>query len=499
MKKNGITLKLFTITVLFLFMFISAVIFIQSLFFEKFYVTQKTKELKANVEKFKANYTNYNSSGIFNAMSDFEDKNNAKIAILENNGTIKLIQQPLVKEKQSRSSEIMMLAINNWISSLENYFDVLSTKKTIVYTLKHPSLYTDNLVLVSPVIVDGEIQDIVFVLSTLQPVGEATSVTRKYYIYVYIAAVILIAVLSLIYSKMISKPLISLNSTASKISELDFSAKCQVTSNDEIGSLGRTLNFLSEKLGTTLNELKTANEKLKGDIEKEKHLEKMRKEFVASVSHELKTPISLIEGYAEGLKDGIPKGDDITYYLDVIIDESKNMNSLVCDMLDLSQLESGNFKLNMSKFKILEFINSIYKKYLNNINDRYFKLNIESSLKNIIVQGDSYRIEEVINNLISNAIRHTPHNKTIVIAISMQENKVLIQIENEGSYIENEDLDRIWDKFYKVDKSGNKQLGGTGLGLSIVKNILLLHKSNFGVLNTDVGVCFYFTLDIIQN
>jgi len=499
MKKNGITLKLFTITVLFLFMFISAVIFIQSLFFEKFYVTQKTKELKANVEKFKANYTNYNSSGIFNAMSDFEDKNNAKIAILENNGTIKLIQQPLVKEKQSRSSETMMLAINNWISSLENYFDVLSTKKTIVYTLKHPSLYTDNLVLVSPVIVDGEIQDIVFVLSTLQPVGEATSVTRKYYIYVYIAAVILIAVLSLIYSKMISKPLISLNSAASKISELDFSAKCQVTSNDEIGSLGRTLNFLSEKLGTTLNELKTANEKLKEDIEKEKHLEKMRKEFVASVSHELKTPISLIEGYAEGLKDGIPKGDDITYYLDVIIDESKNMNSLVCDMLDLSQLESGNFKLNMSKFNILKFINSIYKKYLNNINDRYFKLNIESSLKNIIVQGDSYRIEEVINNLISNAIRHTPHNKTIVIAISMQENKVLIQIENEGSYIENEDLDRIWDKFYKVDKSGNKQLGGTGLGLSIVKNILLLHKSNFGVLNTDIGVCFYFTLDIIQN
>jgi len=480
-------------------MFISAVIFIQSLFFEKFYVTQKTKELKANVEKFKANYTNYNSSGIFNAMSDFEDKNNAKIAILENNGTIKLIQQPLVKEKQSRSSETMMLAINNWISSLENYFDVLSTKKTIVYTLKHPSLYTDNLVLVSPVIVDGEIQDIVFVLSTLQPVGEATSVTRKYYIYVYIAAVILIAVLSLIYSKMISKPLISLNSAASKISELDFSAKCQVTSNDEIGSLGRTLNFLSEKLGTTLNELKTANEKLKEDIEKEKHLEKMRKEFVASVSHELKTPISLIEGYAEGLKDGIPKGDDITYYLDVIIDESKNMNSLVCDMLDLSQLESGNFKLNMSKFNILKFINSIYKKYLNNINDRYFKLNIESSLKNIIVQGDSYRIEEVINNLISNAIRHTPHNKTIVIAISMQENKVLIQIENEGSYIENEDLDRIWDKFYKVDKSGNKQLGGTGLGLSIVKNILLLHKSNFGVLNTDIGVCFYFTLDIIQN
>jgi len=428
MKKNGITLKLFTITVVFLFMFISAVIFIQSLFFEKFYVTQKTKELKANVEKFKANYTNYNSSGIFNAMSDFEDKNNAKIAILENNGTIKLIQQPLVKEKQSRSSETMMLAINNWISSLENYFDVLSTKKTIVYTLKHPSLYTDNLVLVSPVIVDGEIQDIVFVLSTLQPVGEATSVTRKYYIYVYIAAVILIAVLSLIYSKMISKPLISLNSAASKISELDFSAKCQVTSNDEIGSLGRTLNFLSEKLGTTLNELKTANEKLKEDIEKEKHLEKMRKEFVASVSHELKTPISLIEGYAEGLKDGIPKGDDITYYLDVIIDESKNMNSLVCDMLDLSQLESGNFKLNMSKFNILEFINSIYKKYLNNINDRYFKLNIESSLKNIIVQGDSYRIEEVINNLISNAIRHTPHNKTIVIEISMQENKVLIQL-----------------------------------------------------------------------
>jgi two-component system sensor histidine kinase VanS len=499
MKRNGITLKLFTITVVFLFMFISAVIFIQSLFFEKFYVTQKTKELKSNVEKFKSNYSNYNSNSIFNAMSDFEDKNNAKIAILENNGTLKLIQQPIVKEKQSRSSETMMLAINNWVSSLENYFDVLSTKKTIVYTLKHPSLYTDNLVLVSPVVVDGKIQDIVFVLSTLQPVGEATSVTRKYYVYVYIAAVVLIAILSLIYSKMISKPLISLNSTASKISELDFSAKCQVTSNDEIGSLGKTLNFLSEKLGITLNELKSANEKLKGDIEKEKQLEKMRKEFIASVSHELKTPISLIEGYAEGLKDGIPKGDDIDYYLDVIIDESKNMNSLVCDMLDLSQLESGNFKLNMAEFNIFEFINSIYKKHLNSINDKHIKLNMPSTLKNILVYGDPYRIEEVINNLISNALRHTPPNKTISITLKTQEDKILTQIENEGSFIENQDIDRIWDKFYKADKSGNKHLGGTGLGLSIVKNILFLHKSDFGVLNTNIGVCFYFTLDIIKD
>lgn len=499
MKNNGITLKLFTITVVFLFMFISAVIFIQSLFFEKFYVTQKTKELKSNVEKFKSNYNNYYSNNIFNAMSDFEDKNNAKIAILENNGTLKLIQQPIVKEKQSRDSETMMLAINNWISSLENYFDVLNTKKTIVYTLKHPSLYTDNLVLVSPVLVDGEVQDIVFVLSTLQPVGEATSVTRKYYIYVYIAAVVLIAILSLIYSKMISKPLISLNSTASRIAELDFSAKCPVNSNDEIGSLGKTLNFLSEKLGITLNELKTANENLKGDIEKEKQLERMRKEFIASVSHELKTPISLIEGYAEGLKDGIPKGDDISYYLDVIIDESKNMNSLVCDMLDLSQLESGNFKLKILKFNIFELINSIYKKYSNSINDKHLRLDISADLSNILVSGDPSRIEQVINNLVSNAIRYTPINKTITITLKIQGDSMMVQIDNEGSFIENDDLDRIWDKFYKVDKSGNKHLGGTGLGLSIVKNILFLHKSNFGVLNTNSGVCFYFTLDITKN
>ncbi|MCB2290334.1 HAMP domain-containing histidine kinase [Clostridium sp. CS001] len=499
MKKNGITLKLFAVTVVFLFLFISAVISIQFLFFEKFYVTQKTKELKSNVEKFKSDYPNYNSNNIFNAMSDFEDKNNAKIAILENSGTLKLIKQPMINEKQSRSSETMMLAINNWISSLENYFDVLSTKKTIVYTLKHPSLHTDNLVLVSPVISNGEIQDIVFVLSTLQPVGEATYVTRKYYVYVYIAAVILIAVLSLIYSKMVSKPLISLNSTATKISQLDFSAKCQIASNDEIGSLGRTLNFLSEKLGATLTELKTANDQLKGDIEKERQLEKMTKEFIASVSHELKTPISLIEGYAEGLKDGIPKGDDVAYYLDVIIDESKNMNSLVCDMMDLSQLESGNFKLNMSEFNVLELVSSIYKKYLNSINDRYLKLNIPSDMKNIMVYGDPYRIKEVMNNLISNAIRHTPIKKNIIIALKIVEGKVSVEIENEGSFISSEDLDRIWDRFYKVDKSGNKNFGGTGLGLSIVKNILFLHKSYFGVSNTDTGVCFYFTLDIITS
>lgn len=499
MKKNGITLKLFIITVTFLFLFITAVLFTQFLFFQKFYVTQKTKQLKSNVEKFKSTYANYNSSSIFNAMSDFEEKNNAKIAILESSGTVKLIKQPVINDQQSRSSETMVLAINNWMSSLENYFDVLSTKKTIVYTLKHPSLYTDNLVLVSPVIIDDKVQDIVFVLSTLQPVGEATSVTRKYYVYVYIAAVLLIAILSLIYSKMISKPLISLNSTATKISHLDFSAKCEITSNDEIGSLGKTLNFLSEKLGVTLNELTTANNQLKGDIEKEKMLEKMTKEFIASVSHELKTPISIIEGYAEGLKDGIPNEEDVAYYLDVIIDESKNMNSLVCDMMDLSQLESGNFKLNMSAFNISELTKSIYKKHLNSINDKYLKLNLPSSMKNVVVYGDPYRIKEVMHNLISNAIRHTPVSGVITITIKMQDARIIIEVENEGSFISSEDLDRIWDRFYKVDKSGNKHFGGTGLGLSIVKNILLLHKSDFGVSNTTSGVSFYFTLDIKVN
>jgi signal transduction histidine kinase len=470
---------------------------IQSLFFEDFYITEKTKRLKNNVENFRYKYNTEiaNTKELVDYVYEFENKNNSQIAFLTPNGVIKFIRQPLPKQNSSTDTEVIILAIKNWQSSHQNYFDVLISRKTITFKFKNPILNTDSLVVVSPIVINNSVQEILFVVSPLQPVGEAASVMKKYYIYVFIAALIMIAILSLIYSKMISKPLITLNNTASKMATLNFSAQCDINSKDEIGNLASTLNFLSHKLSTTLSKLREANKKLLKDIEKERQLEKMRKEFVAGVSHELKTPISLIEGYAEGLKDGIVEEEDKEYYLNVIIDESKKMNTLIKDMLDLSQLESTGYTLNISEINIYELVYSIYKKHVNNIDNKILRLNFNLVDKNELVNGDAFRIEEVITNLISNAIRYSYDNSEIIINVKNAGDKIFIEIENEGEHIKEKDLNLIWNKFYRIDKSRSKKTGGTGLGLSIVKNILELHNSIYGVKNTEKGVNFYFTLD----
>ncbi|WMJ80401.1 HAMP domain-containing sensor histidine kinase [Clostridium sp. MB40-C1] len=332
----------------------------------------------------------------------------------------------------------------------------------------------------------------------LQPISEVISISKEYYLIIYAIAIIIIISTSFIYSKMISRPLLELNTVASKMSKLDFNAKCKIkSSNDELEALGNTLNFLSENLNTALTSLKVANEKLQQDINKERELENMRKEFVADVSHELKTPISLIKGYSEGIKDGIAKGKKKDNYLDIIIDECDKMNILVNEMLDLSKLEFGKIPLHIKAFHLDYLIEKVLSKHINLIQQKKIILEI-NMLKNIPVFGDEFRIEGVITNFLTNAISHTSENHIIKITMSKLSNEVMVEFENQGKHISNRYLPRIWEKFYRIEKSRDKKLGGTGLGLAICKNILSLHKSHFGVENTQTGVKFFFTLNISE-
>lgn len=501
MKNRGVTFKIFIVILISLILFVSFFMLMQSLFFEKFYITEKTNRLEKNVIEFRdtilSDDTSFNElNELLDYLYKFEETNNAQIAFLNSNGVVKLIKGSLSDEDPTKSREIIFKAINNWRQSEKNYFDVLVSNKTITFNFTNSSTNTDSLVVVSPIKLKKLVSDVIFVVSPLQPVDEATSVMRKYYIYVFIAAIILILFLSVLHSKMISKPLLKLNDAASEMANLNFDVKCEVTSNDEIGNLASNLNFLSEKLNGTLSELQDANIQLQDDIEKERLLEKIRKEFVADVSHELKTPISLIEGYAEALKDGIVSEEDMDFYTEVIIDEAKKMNSLVMDMLNLSRLETTGYKLNIQNHNLYEIVYPIYKKY--NTNDREHNIYFEFSIPNsTLVKCDEFRIEEVLKNLISNAVKHTPSSKNVYLRVKIHHNKnVLIEVENEGSPICTEDLDLIWNKFYRVDKSRNKASGGTGLGLAITKNILDLHNSDYSVKNTENGVLFYFTLKI---
>lgn len=488
-NRLSITKKLFAITTIIFVVFIAGTLIVQSLFFEKFYINKKKSELISSMEKFKISYSKATSDEeVTQLVDEYEQNYGFKIAILQSNNQLKY----LARTGGNRIEPTRLRELNDfifrWIKSSMNKNDYKIGNKTQIVSTENRDFTTRSLISMT---VNTDKGETIFAISSLQPVNEATSIIEEFYRYFCVVAIIIILLLSLVYSNMIAKPLLNINKTATKMAKLDFSEKCSVSSQDEIGNVAASLNFLSENLDSALTSLKSANTKLEEDIEKERNLEKMRKEFVASVSHELKTPISLIDGYAVGLKDNIFEVEEKDYYLDIIIDEARKMGNLVTDMLDLSQLESGSFKLTKERFNLTDLINFTTKKYSSIFHEKEVQLDIKFN-DDVLVYADWNRMEQVITNFITNALKHVNHGGDISVDMTEHKDNIRIEIENSGSAIPKEDLEKIWDKFYKIDKSHNRKDGGTGIGLSIVKNILTIHGYVFGVKNTNLGVKFYF-------
>ena len=281
------------------------------------------------------------------------------------------------------------------------------------------------------------------------------------------------------------------------MSNLDFSKKYDVITQDEIGTLGMSINKLSNNLEKTIQDLKEANIDLEKDVEEKSKLSEMRNQFISDVSHELKTPIALIQGYAEGLNDGIVTDEESKkYYVEVILDEANKMSNLTKDLLDLSRLEYGKEELVYQDFSINDLVKNTLKK-----NEVLFKeKNITSeyiSDGTYLVKADSNRIEQVLTNYISNAIKNVSNENIIRCKIEdlKDENKVRVIVFNSGNKIKDEDMPRLWTRFYKVDSSRNRDAGGTGIGLSLVKAIMTQHHQKYGANNLDNGVEFWFELD----
>lgn len=391
-------------------------------------------------------------------------------------------------------TNMLLNAVDNWFWMSKANEIELKPNKIIRYQYTDPTNGIKNVVFIMPLFRNGYLNEMLFAMSSLQPVDEAVEAMRDYYIYGFAAALIFIILLSFIYSKMIAKPLININNVALKMSEMDFAEQLTVASNDEIGSLSSSINTLSKNLKDKIEQLHLVNEKLMQDIEKERRLETMRKEFISGVSHELKTPLSIIKSYTEGIKDGVSKNKE-GHYLDVIMDESVKMEGLVRDMLDLSKLESQSASLDKETFDIVEMTDEIRTKLHGLAEEKNIEVNFQHSEEALFVNADKGRIEQVLKNLITNALLYTRKDGYVEIYLQNENNKTKVMIENFGEAIPEDKIDKIWDRFYRLDESRHRKTGGTGLGLSIVKNILELHQSEYGVCNTDNGVLFYFYLE----
>ncbi|HDR7618076.1 two-component system sensor histidine kinase VanS [Bacillus sp. RC55] len=338
---------------------------------------------------------------------------------------------------------------------------------------------------IKPILKDGQVKEFIYSLSSLQPITKATDIMSDYYVYIIAFVLVLSLIVSFYYSRIITKPLLKINEATKKIMEFEFEDQLSIKSKNEIGELSSNINQLSERMEGYINQLKE-------DLEKEKQLEQTRKDFIAGVSHELKTPLSVMQVSASMLQDGFaPERNQ--YYWEALEKEIEKMNILIDEMLNLAKYESGTYQIQMEQVSIGDFIQQAEKDLHGQIDEK--SLQIKMNIDDVRVKGKANLLEQVITNLFTNAIRYTDARRMIVIEVIEEEHGVYIGFENKGSHIAEENIEKIWDQFYRVDKSRKRVCGGTGLGLSIVKNIFELHAAEYGVTNTEDGVLFYFRLE----
>ncbi|MEZ3434198.1 MAG: cell wall metabolism sensor histidine kinase WalK [Lachnospiraceae bacterium] len=304
---------------------------------------------------------------------------------------------------------------------------------------------------------------------------------------------VLICVIDLWMARFISRPVSELNEAAGRMADLDFSHLCEVTGRDEFGELSHSLNVMAQNLQKAFGELEEANNKLEQDVEQKKRLLSERKELVDSLSHEMKTPLGVIRAYTEGLQDETDEAKRQNYY-EVIIKETERMSSLITTLLDLSALENGACGLHPERFEFVEFLETVAGRLLMDIPDADFKLQYELPELPVYVNTDKSRMEQVLNNLIVNAKRNVRPGGILKLSLTEQDGMLNFSIYNQGHRIPEENLTKIWTKFYR-DK--NTKYSGSGLGLAIVAQILSMQHLAYGVLNRQDGVMFYFSIPFL--
>lgn len=335
----------------------------------------------------------------------------------------------------------------------------------------------------------------------LQFIYDSVKISNTFLYLIGGATVIISGIVTMFIAKRFTEPILELNDIAKRMAKLDFSKKYQENeAEDEINNLGKSINEMSRKLETTIKQLRTSNTELERDIEEKSKIDEMRRTFISDVSHELKTPIALIQGYSEGLIENVNSDEENRkFYAEVIQDEANKMDKLVKELLELMKLEYGGRKFNNTNFNIVELVNEVIRKSKVMLEENKIKVKFENEEEHY-VYADEFYMEQILTNYFTNAIKNADEiekEKYIEIKIEEKESTVRISVFNTGKNISEENLNKIWKRFYKEDSSRNREAGGSGIGLSLVKAIMDNYKNEYGVINKYNGVEFYFELNKI--
>lgn len=455
---------------------------LNTLFLGQFYMWNKTKILSNSYDKI-------NAAAKAGTMDSEEFDIEFERICANNNLAIMIINpdQTIVHSSSSDTQTMLKYFMELLISFSES-----SPEKFMIQKRHDLRMESDYLVMWG-VLSDGKL---IIARSALESIHESSSLTNRFLFMIGGIAVVIGAVIAGIVTRRITNPILELTELSTRMAELDFEAKYMPrVHQNEIDFLGEHMNEMSAKLEHTISELKRANNELMLDNERKTQIDEMRKEFLSNVSHELKTPLALIQGYAEGLQECInDDAESRDFYCEVIMDEADKMNQMVKKLLTLNHLEFGDEAAAMERFDLTELIAGVVSASSILIQQSGITVRFDSS-RPMYVWADEFKIEEVMTNFLSNAIHYAMYEKRIDIYYTLKEDCVRISVFNTGDPIPDDDLEKVWIKFYKVDKARTREYGGSGIGLSIVKAVMDSLNRQCGVCNRDGGVEFWIELD----
>ena len=490
---SSVKVKLFltlSTTVLLIILFL---IIVNNFALEKFYLYKKQNTLKSVYESLNDYYkTPGQDNDLQTELEKLSIKNNFDILIKDNNG-INLYTT-------NKNFSTVIGSINDILDKVQDGKELESNDN---FTIKKQRDSKNGL---SYMMLSGKLENgyFLYIRIPLNSIQDSVSISNNFLLMMAGFTILIASIMVTIVSRKFTEPILELNNIAKKMSNLDFSQKYKVTNaRDEINDLGRSINTMSDKLERTIKQLRSSNIELERDIEEKSKIDEMRKTFISDVSHELKTPIALIQGYSEGLLENVNNDEESRkFYAEVILDETNKMDKLVKQLLELMKLEYGKREFNNKEFNIVELEKEVIRKTNVMIEEKQAEIKFDEN-EDIRVFADDFYIEQVLTNYLTNAIKNVKEmygEKYIKISneINKEENKVCIKVFNTGEQISEENLNRIWNRFYKADESRHREDGGTGIGLAFVKAIMSNYDNKYGVRNLENGVEFYFELDMRQ-
>ena len=485
---KSVRFKLFFTMCIIIAVIILCLIGINNVVLESFYLYSKTKTVRDVYDKINDYYNNSSTNSIDEELKRIAFNNNFDIFIETNENIIIF------------STDRDFFSTINMISSTENF----KNDRNLIYSDNKVEIRriddTENNI--SYILLAGMLDNgyNLYIRIPVVPIEQSVQISNRALIFIGLIIVIISAFIASYVSKKFTAPIVQLNDITNKMAKFDFSQKYRIVdTDDEINELGKNINAMSDKLERTIKQLRENNLELEKDIEEKSKIDEMRKQFISDVSHELKTPITLIQGYAEGLIENVNTDDESRkFYAEVILDESNKMDRLVKQLLELMKLEYGKREFKNENFNIVELINEVIRKCRVMIEEKHITIKFDAKGP-VMVNADDFYIEQVVTNYFTNAIKHAKEVdgiKQIEIRVEelKEKNKIRISVFNTGEPIPEENLDKIWGRFYKEDTSRNREDGGSGIGLALVKAIMINYKNDYGVINKENGVEFYFEL-----